>query len=255
MAIKKTNNDTFRDVKDFIKMFGSLTPVGQYNLLAYTMNNFREQMSPDLYNVFSSLADDRFDIGADESTLFNVGESNLGINEGYGISASEKKSIGREGFLLLQKATEKRRLEHEIYVTNREYIDKYFLVGKVIGNFPQICPVEVNNLGNNPSLEWNARDLKFLNSFDFNVPSISDFCGLKLAYDYSFSRILGYEPKKRNSDYSIYVSFKKPQEKHKNALNLPLSCLSLDEIKTIKGALYEKLNLNKTKKKHTGVMI
>lgn len=171
MAIKKTNNDTFRDVKDFIKMFGSLTPVGQYNLLAYTMNNFREQMSPDLYNVFSSLAEDRFDCGADEYNYSLVGVSNLGKNEGYGISSSEKKSIGREGFLLLQKAAEKRKLEHEIPY------------------------------------------------------------------------------------YSIYVTFKKPQEKHRNALNVPLSWLSLDEIKTVKGALYEKLNLNKTKKKHTGVMI
>lgn len=248
MAIKKTNNDIFRDVKDVIKMFGSLTPVGQYNLLAYTMNNFREQMSPDLYNVFSSLASERFDIGAEEHTYALIGESNLG-NEGYGISSSEKKSIGREGFLFLQKAVEKRRLEDEIYVLKGEYIEKYFRVKKVIENLPQIRPVKVNNLGNNPSLEWNTRYFKFLKGFNFNIPSIPDFCGLKLAYHGS------YEPNERNPHYLIFVTFKKPQEKHNNALNLPLSWLSLDEIKTIKGALYEKLNLNKTKKKHTGVMI
>lgn len=247
MAIKKTKNDTFRDVKDVIKMFGSLDPVGQYNLLVYTLNNFRDQMSPDLYNVFSSLADDRFDIGADESTLFNVGEPNLGINEGYGISASEKKSIGREGFLLLQEAVEKCRLEDVIRVIKREYIEKYFCVRKVLENLPQIRPVKVNNLGDNFDLEWYTRDSKFFRGFNFNVPSIPDFYGLKLAHDVTF------EPNERNSE--IYVTFKKPQEKHRNALNLPLSRLSLDEIKTIKGALYEKLNLNKTKKKHSGVMM
>lgn len=248
MAIKKINNDTFSDVKDVIKMFGSLTPVGQYNLLAYTMNNFREQMSSDLYNVFSSLAFDRFDIGAEEHTYALIGESNLSRNEGYGISSSEKKSIGREGFLLLQKAVEKRRLDHEIYVIKSEYIEKYFGVRKVIENLPQIRPIKVNNLGNSPELEWSARHLKFFKGFNFNVPSIPDFCGLKLAY---YDGI--YDSNKRDPHY--FVTFKKPQEKHKNALNLPLSWLSLDEIKTIKGALYEKLNLNKTKKKHTGVMI
>lgn len=249
MAVRKINNDTFRDVKDIIKMFGSLTPIGQYNLLAYTMNNFREQMSPDLYNVFSSLAYNRFDIGAEEHTYALIGESNLSRNEGYGISSSEKKSIGREGFLLLQKAVEKSRLEDEINVIKREYIEKYFCVRKVIENLPQIRPVKVNNLGNNLDLKWNTRNFMFLKGFNYNVPSIPDFCGLKLAHHGS------YEPNERNPHYSIYVTFKKPQEEHKNALNLPLSWLSLDEIKSIKGALYEKLNLNKTKKKHTGVMI
>ena len=247
MSIRKINNDTFRDVKDVIKMFGSLTPVGQYNLLAYTMNNFREQMSSDLYTFFSSLASDRFNIGAEEHTYALIGESNR--NEGYGISSSEKKSIGREGFLLLLKADQKRRLEDEIYEIKRDYIEKYFRVRKVIENLPQIRPVKVNNLGNNLALEWNTRDFKFLKGFNYNVPSIPDFCGLKLALHGS------YEPNERNPHYLIYVTFKKPQEKHNNALNLPLSWLSLDEIKTIKGALYEKLNLNKTKKKHTGVMI
>lgn len=230
------------DVKDVIKMFGSLTPVGQYNLLAYTMNNFREQMSPDLYNVFSSLADERFDIGAEEYTYSLVGVSNLGKNEGYGISSSEKKSIGREGFLLLQKAAEKRRLEDEIRVIKSEYIEKYFRVRKVTENLPQIRPVKINNLGDNFGLEWNTRHYKFLRGFNFNVPSIPDFRGLKLAHNG------GYEPNERNLHYLIYATFKKPQEKHKNALNLPLSWLSLDEIKTIKGVLYEKLNLDKAGK-------
>ena len=230
------------DVKDVIKMFGSLTPVDQYNLLAYTMNNFRDQMSPDLYKVFDSLAMNRFDIGAEEHTYALVEESDLGRNEGYGISSSEKKSIGREGFLLLQKAVEKRRLEDEIRMIKREYIEKYFRVRKVIENLPQIRLVKVNNLGNNPALEWNSRDLNFLKGFNFNVPFIPDFCGLKLAHYGS------YELNERNPHYLIFVTFKKPQEKHKNALNLPLSWLSLDEIKTIKGALYEKLNLNKAGK-------